>query len=628
MSLDATVDELLILIVAHFERAQEVAHLGQTCRRLHRFVEGEGWKVFVRARFPGLTLTPTANVGWAALSRSLTWQSRCWDRRSLDFMRLPLARFQAYQTGGRASRPFQAVVDAHLRLDSGEELVAWGAGRDVVARSRRTASRSDSNKVDWARFDGLSAGYKAGPDDVVALKVVEAPHGTPDELGLLAGRASGSISMLSILPDGTMREASTLAPLSRDDDDGEGPDLPNKLHSLDVSSNHRSVVASTASNVVLYTLPQEEAAEIRPSASLDVGNRHIQADFRPHCAKWMGEGGFLAVATAHPARAISFTRATPSGFSALTPAAKNADFEARFPERGPSQVYPHSIQPLNKPSVAGGNGSLLLSAWRDGTVRLQDVRAPSAFDAVYQDNVNTMARYGSLLPMGDSFVAAGLEDATIKIFDFRWTKHYHHTDSLGCGKETPFPEPPQHFLARPNHLKYAEEWCAGASGRFHFGPRCKYHELSRHLYYRPNCSFYLTRALAGHLGGDPIVWSLARSADVAPNFYIGITGGVVEASLRYDVDGSVDPNFGFTNERYRGAGFLPRGGAQVEFLEAPLMETGDGLAAPDNHRNIRLPRLKAKNNSRRIMIKEMSDLERRNRLDLAYQGLGDTIGQW
>ena len=618
MSLGVLVDELLILVVAHFDRAQEVAHLGQACRRLHHFVETEGWKIFARARFPALTLTTTATVGWAALSESLTWQSRCWDRRGLAFMRLPLARFQAYQASHRASRPFHAVVDAHLRLDSGQELVAWGAGGDVVARSRQTASRSGSSKADWARFDGTSAGYQAGPDDVVSLKIVEAPFAGADGLGLVAGRASGNISMLSILPGGNMKAVATFAPLPRDED-RPARGQQGKLYSLDVSARNRLLVASTAYDVVLYALPQEKAAEMLPSASLDMDNRHFQADFRPHCAKWMGDGDLLAVATAHPARAISFTRATPSGFSALMPAAKNADLEARFPSGGSRHVYAHSIQPLDKPSSTGGIGSLLLSAWRDGTIRLQDVRTSSDYDMVYQDNINTLARYGSLLPRGESFVAAGLEDATIKIFDFRWTKHYYHTESLACGHEEPFPRAYQPFLPRRDARQGGDYPCA-YYGEGLRAP-CHWHKLSRRLYFRPNCSFYLTKSLTYPGASSPNVWSLAKSADVAPNFYIGITGGVVEASLRSATDGSVDPavasvdpHFGFTNKPYPGKGLLPRSGSQVEFLDAPLLETGDGLAAPDNHRNIRLPAL------RQLDYTWTKDLWLpRNRLDQAYQ---------
>lgn len=166
--------------------------------------------------------------------------------------------------------------------------------------------------------------------------------------------------------------------------------------------------------------------------------------------------------------------------------------------------------------------SLLSNA---GCPRLQDLRTPSPFDAVYEDNIDPWADMETLLVYGtERFVGGGMNGATIKIFDFRWTKGYYHTFGLPCMDKRPYPEPVQPFLQKPE--------CRGLHRRCNHvrGTPCRWHSLAQNIYYRPNANFFLTRAMQSLSDLTPAVWSLSKPSDISPNFYIGVSGGVLESS--------------------------------------------------------------------------------------------------
>jgi hypothetical protein len=209
--------------------------------------------------------------------------------------------------------------------------------------------------------------------------------------------------------------------------------------------------------------------------------------------------------------------------------------------------------------------------------RLQDLRTPSPFDAIYEDNIDPWADMESLLVYGtERFVGGGMNGATIKIFDFRWTKGYYHTSGLLCRDKRPYPKPVQPFLKEPGVSSYGQR-CNHA-----LGTACQWHGLSRDIYYRPNASFFLSKDVPSQ--ATPAVWSLSKPSDHSPNFYIGISGGILEANL---TEGGIkyDPNFGFEDWEET----MPPGGYKSRGLRHSVMETGDGLLVQSNDRAVDLP---------------------------------------
>ncbi len=61
-------DDIILIILSEIEAARDLAHLGQTCRRLHQIVSDVGWRLFAQKRFPSSILSSAAPLGWQKIS--------------------------------------------------------------------------------------------------------------------------------------------------------------------------------------------------------------------------------------------------------------------------------------------------------------------------------------------------------------------------------------------------------------------------------------------------------------------------------------------------------------------------------------------------------------------------------
>lgn len=123
--------DILLLLLLLLPSASDLRALALSCRPLSLLIRHHGWRLFLRARFPSLRLPTTINS--ADLADSLTWQSRAWDKRALQFQGL----FPAVEQGGRGRQGlFQPVVAVGLDEEGGREVVVLGAGEDLVGRVR------------------------------------------------------------------------------------------------------------------------------------------------------------------------------------------------------------------------------------------------------------------------------------------------------------------------------------------------------------------------------------------------------------------------------------------------------------------------------------------------------------
>lgn len=600
--LDVLPSEVINLVLFHIETAKDIRALVLTNKRLHSLIQdgdGEGWRIFVRSRFPDVPAPAleSSSYSWHHLADSLTWQTRAWDRRSPSFHAMlpsPPSPAQGRRGGPRPRQetPFHAVVDAHFDLLTREDLVIWGAGENLVARRRqgRSATAIPEQTV-WHRLEGRDLGYRSGVDDIKAVSLVQDVCGTPGQLGALVGRDNGHLALLSA---GESNFGEKLASFTAEHEQNQGT-----INSVHVLQHQNGLVAAAAkTGAFLYSLPNESGAplEVAPASYLDLSQQGLNPSaISLGNAKWMSEG-LLALGLSGCQNALRYVNVTPSGFGEVV-TVRNAALEDRFEiNYGKSHLCTGSMTPINASSITGGGGSqLLLSAWRDGTVRLQDLRTPSSHDLVYCDNIDPWSEFEALLPFGTShFAGGGARGAMIKVFDFRWPRQYYHTTALPCSGVTPLPNPMQSFLAPPSDPGSTGKPCDHVSGRL-----CRWHALSKSLYHRPNGKFFFSKSLPrGHEHAG--VWTMARASPVSPSFYMGISGGVVEAGLAVTPQSSpgvgaeesqqqleVDPNFGYRGPSLvaggMGAGYTGYG------LEASLMETGDGLLNIHNHRSVRLP---------------------------------------
>ncbi|KAK1759700.1 EID1-like F-box protein 1 [Echria macrotheca] len=627
--------DVLVIVIKHLDAARDLRALALMNRRLSRLISNEGWRIFVRNRFNSLSIpvpSTSGGLSWRQLADSLTWQSRCWDRRALQFQSLrPDAPSQ--RSNSRRSGSFQPIVQAHFDLDTQEEMVLWGAGEEIVARYRQRARPDDPGWVKWARSGGAEMGYVAGRDDVTAMSILKDGTAYNGDRAFLTGRDNGELTLLSAELD---RFGQTLV---RFDTGSSGdPELGTALNpwperngigSVDiVPVNSESLIAAaTKSAVLVYKVPSDDATDVSPLARYGLTDlpaaRDINFDQATLChATWMGQGDTLALALKGSSQPLQYISITPSGWS-LHAASKNARLESSYGiEYG--NICPHSLQPVKPESSSKGGTSLLLSAWRDGTCRLQDLRTPSAFDMVYQDDVDPTAMMEVLMTYGtERFVGGGMDGGSIRIFDFRWNKGYYHTLGLPCADKVPHPTPGQPLLKDPANFS-SDRAFTGSRCDHVLGKACRWHGLSRHAYNRPNARFLLARAIQKTqiLHDEIAIWSLSRASDVSPNFYIGTSGGIVEANLEpFGNERVGDPNFGFDGWRDSTAVGV---GYSSKALDPRFMETGDGRLGGREDRSYTLPPLWA--------VKTEFGSEGRNYQQDPHQRLDDQFnvitGQW
>jgi hypothetical protein len=469
------------------------------------------------------------------------------------------------------------------------------------------------------------------------LKVVEHVTGR----AIITGRDNGQLSLLSVEPARFGHRLAQFVPSSTPtsglDDTSQQTAEQETINSLDVleSASGNLIAAATKSVVRVYGLPEEDASEVTPLNTYDLRNGVFTSSSARLChAKWMEGGKSLALALTGCSDPLRYLELTPSGWTHHT-AAKNVDLERQFDIKFDRTICPNSLEPVYRHGGSRGGTSLLLSAWRDGTCRqvacqrqeqgcavgliicyrLQDLRTPSPFDAVYQDNVDPWSDAEALMAYGtERFVVGGGQGVTVKVFDFRWTKRYYHTSGLSCLDRTPFPPPHQPFLRPPTTELRGRALCDHARGL-----SCHWHDLSRRVYYRPNSKYFLANSLRAFSGSS--IWSMAKATDMSPNFYIGISGGVIEANLEpcpdtYPPDtATADSNFGVEDWR---AAAPPESGYKSRALIPSMMEIGDGYAFKGNDRSIVLPRLLTFQGPR-DWSESNGDLRKHHRLDIGYQ---------
>jgi hypothetical protein len=364
-------DDILFLVLANLECTRDLWALGLSCRRFHNIITNDGWRIFVRTKFPSLAVPSPASGRhtWQQLAESTTWQSRCWDKRSLQFQAL-LPHSEPHRNGrpqGGNRGLFIPAVDAHHDPASQEELVVWGAGEDIVARYRQRQGPGKVSKTSWHKLAGKELGLSGGYGDVKAVKVLK--HG--GERAILNGRHNGQVSLFSAEPNRFGEQIARFCP-TLDQDMGSQQSLQHEtINSLDVlHSGRRSLIAVAAqSSLRLYELPEEDVVEVAPVIIYDV--KEIApgpSSARVGKARWMENGESIALGLVGCNDPLRYLSMTPTGWVHHT-AAKSKRVEEEFGIKSDRTLCPNSLEPVYLHSGARRETSLLLSSWRDGTIR-------------------------------------------------------------------------------------------------------------------------------------------------------------------------------------------------------------------------------------------------------------------
>ncbi|GKT65965.1 F-box domain containing protein [Colletotrichum tofieldiae] len=577
---DQLPDDIVLEIVSHLRTARDVARLASSCKHLHSLLGEDGWRTFVRTCFPLLSLPLGKAPRWDVLANTLTRQARAWDTKAFQ----PVAYTDDHRRDGNyftgytnAGRPFHPVIDARLTFDNSWEVVSWGAGEDVVGRFRPLNSGGRGESDAWFRMEGKTKGYEAGVGDVTAIRLVE-PEG---KLGLLVGRANGDLQLVSAAPGSagkTLANYSIPAPTG-----GLEATTWTSIGSIDTLPNQSSVIAGNRATVSLFPLDTaERTGETVPpldSQTFEALGQGGRTQFI-HSAKALNNDTIVC-ALSGDANPIRYLTVTPSGFTPSL-AAKNASLLASRgidPDKKQTVRAIHAINP-----GPAGHTNLLLSAWDDGTIRLLDVRTPSPYDVLYRDMYQPFETHSSLLAYGsDRFVAGSNELEALKVFDFRWSKSYHHSAALPCWSGTPFPDPLRGTSSRP--LSMRGVGCDYARGR-----DCVWHEYSRRDYYRPNYRFHVMPFRDAARSSISRIFSLAKASDVSESFYVGLAGAVAEFST---APGVAEQQEG-QHEDVVAPGVVSaakKRGWRARASQFSFAETEDGLLDPGVSMSTFMPRL-------------------------------------
>ncbi|KAI1494946.1 hypothetical protein F5X96DRAFT_615059 [Biscogniauxia mediterranea] len=642
--LDTLPTDVLLIILSYLDTARSFACLAATCRGLNQLVKASGWRIFVTTCFRSLSLpTVESDDGWRDLSQTLTSQSRDWERRAFVFRAMsPLERRRPHgreqrHVGLTQSIPGNIIVDAHARHEGKieKELVVWGSGEDIVARFRQKHGVTVQAET-WHSHKGIQSGYRAGKDDTTSISIVKGPNlGKDDSPRALVGRANGDLRLLSVGGDNFGDTLVRFHPPSTEKTAIE----QKEIQALDHCDRTGILAAGTRENILLYPLggrdnaylgePDENDDDdddnddhddtdaqntadgllVKPLHSISLKDAPETMPFEFIRSVKFVNRDTIAISLNNSYKPIYYLNVTPTGLSISSPppsVVTDAIDDHSSLQSGPRTV--RALLPVDTSSCAGSSGNALLSSWDDGTIRLQDLRTPSAADRIYQDNFEVSTPTNALVSYGlERFVAGSARTHMVKIFDFRYhhqqqfssgsvsssPNRYFHTEALACGPDAPHPMPkPPTVVPPPAFLGDDTPRCDHARGIV-----CRWHVLARHDFYRPNCNVYLPvhEYRSNSNSNTSPVYSLARPSDVSPTLYAGLSGVLAEMTLKSG-NSFTPPSFGRANASGVGAanGGRPARDAMYEVFGGwvAVLENGDGGAVDDVAKCQRVPQIR------------------------------------
>ncbi|KAL9124647.1 MAG: hypothetical protein Q9217_006043 [Psora testacea] len=538
--------EVLSQIICYVVTVKDLSHLALTCKKLYSLVAEDGYRIFIRSRFPSIYISPPAagqrkseTLFWRDAAHSLTTLSRNWDRKAFiaqsispsgDISNPVMENRQRYR--GRRSMPVQTmgytpVIDSHEAWTASEwssrkQIVVWGAGPDLVMGSRKLPESLESrpNPYLWAVY--LEPCARAGRDDIT---YVQSLHGEASERShVMVGRANGDLARIAMALNGGTGGHERLVTFHT----GGRP-----VRSANVNSDDILAACLSDNTLALYTLnmhsaiidPMEDLNMVLSPKPAKVWSTH----FLRHDRLAVGYGP-----ASDPIKIYDLGRGSLTERESIT---KSIWVSKRKEESNlTARTSIISLAPLPTSNPAGGQeGDLFLSGAYDGVVRLHDLRCANIVAGTFQDPVDFSSIY-SLLPFGrERFVAGGALHALIKVFDLRMPgeRMYYAIDARTCGHE---PKGWNVFL----------------------GKRCVSNTRSSRNIESP-------------------VYSLSKPSECSPTFFAGIEGRVLKVDLVSIMDKHPDPVYGgMPSTGYRANDIHRKWNPLDRILSLPMYEHNDG----------------------------------------------------
>ena len=522
--------EILVQIVTHIATAKELCCLSLVCRRLHTFIEVDGFRVLCQTLFPYVQFPSThTDSFWRDALHGLITQARNWDRKAfIAWVINP--ETDTNQNAGRNKRHtrnarhgqtmgFVPVIDSYEARYGGDwssrkEIVAWGAGADLVVRTRMMGRKAQDtwnaamnrspkdfnahgHAYKWAHYH--EPGVNEGLDDITFINLLQ--QASIDDLEqLIIGRVSGALQLVSLDMNTSRSQvrcsfATEGHPVrSATTNDGQ------TLLAACLSDSNVSLfsISSSSSNVARECAPVAKT----PAYSSGQVGRTWTSRFLNNTRLAVGYGGTQQTIRIYDVGRGELTSEATGLFNP----------EAGRHAVGSTAVY--SLSPIVTSSSAGGTGGdIFLSGAYDGLVRLHDLRSANPTIAIFCDNVDDSPIYSLLPVLNEQFVAGGGRHSLMKIFDLRMpgSKLYSST-SIGQSTNT-----------------------KGGTGT-QKGPREPEKRRSNWNTFLPISSQPLSRGT-----NDSSVYALSKPSQCSPTLYAGLQSTIVQVDIVSIMDGNPDP---------------------------------------------------------------------------------------
>lgn len=368
-SLGGLPDDLILDIVQHLDTARDVAHLGTASRHAHAVIDQSGWRSFVRAKFPSINIPPGALTGWNAVADRLTYLDRCWDSRGFYMTvygeKSPARAKRREFARNRQSVNFHSVIDATTLLSTQEELLAYGAGENLIFRRKGVSGKGLDS---WTKLGGRETGYAAGTGDVTAISIIQRQQ-FPE---VVVGRADGNLQLLSVGDEALSDASQSFLPTHDTSNRSKAPPTRKSPGQIAISwtewqSDAKLLASCRSSILTLYNLSDTEEATLKPMLYYDV-SKDSSADEVSllRNVKFMGQD-VIACGIGGSSEPLRWAKIRPTGiefFNAARNSRTSEDTAAADSRRLAEKTTVRAIQPVTRM-----NEKVLLSAWDDGSHR-------------------------------------------------------------------------------------------------------------------------------------------------------------------------------------------------------------------------------------------------------------------
>ncbi|EFQ99954.1 F-box domain-containing protein [Nannizzia gypsea CBS 118893] len=431
--------ELIYSIAAFLPTASCLLRLAQTCRRLYTIVAADNYRIFqafVQGQYPTAAVPPL----WRDAAHALTLRSHAFRCRAVT-ARYVEPPSNAVRIGKpkttRRDRPtlgYRPVIDSYEswygdHWFARKEVLAWGAGADVVLRIKdlnshdHHAGEAGDNRQDsydgakWVVFNDLPSVNSW--DDVAGLHLLGGSSSvdSPDAEDLIVGRRNGELTRLSISPSqGSATHGASF--------DTQG----HKLDYTDLSAGTERVLAVSLDRgeIAFYKLDSPDDI-VQPFASL---KELLHGASRNRCSKLLSDQRIVVGADGGSSK-IDVYSFDPVDVG-IACSIRIEDYES---ERKPRVTAMAPLPALSSMKETSSQ-DLFLSGWEDSKIRLHDLRSSRPCVAIYGDTVDDSPVY-SLLPIGHERLMVGSgAHGLLKLFDLRVTGN-HQIDSSNISPSVP-----------------------------------------------------------------------------------------------------------------------------------------------------------------------------------------------